>query len=339
MKTQIRIYWLVQLLGWLSYAMIIFLVLYADNKLNWEKISLLSLILILGILVSHSMRWVFKRFNFFNLKPNVLIPRLFLVAFVAALVFQIIYSTVGVYFNRTTDSESLLQFLIDVLLVMFLFVVWIIIYFSYHFVRKSRIEEIKNLQLSDSQKEIELQNLRTQLNPHFLFNALNSIRALIDLEPKLAKESVTKLSNILRNSLLFGRKETVTIEEECEFVKDYLDLEKVRFEERLGIAWEIAPNTTKELIPPLIIQTMVENAIKHGISNLKSGGLVRISTYSQDENLVLEVFNTGVLQTRVDTGVGILNAKRRLALLYGEHAKFDLFQLENEVVARITIKR
>jgi two-component system, LytTR family, sensor kinase len=86
---------------------------------------------------------------------------------------------------------------------MFLFSIWNIIYFFNHFIRKSRLEEIKNLQLADSQKEIELQNLRTQLNPHFLFNALNSIRALIDLDPSLAKESVTKLSSILRNSLLF----------------------------------------------------------------------------------------------------------------------------------------
>lgn len=339
MAGQIRFYWFAQLLGWFSYSLVIFLVLYVENKLTWKGISLLVLFSVIGIVISHLMRWFFRRFNFFQYKPGPLIPRLFIVALVGAIIFQIVYSIIATFFNRASVPETFLEMILEIVMIMFLFMIWIIIYFSYHFIRKSRLEELKNLQLSDSQKEIELQNLRTQLNPHFLFNALNSIRALIDLEPKLAKESVTKLSNILRNSLLFGRKESVTIEEECEFVRDYLDLEKVRFEERLQVEWNIEESVLKEFIPPLIIQTLVENSIKHGISNLKKGGLVRISACLKDKKLILNVFNTGEIQTRVDTGVGIQNTRRRLALMYGDNANFELEQQSEGVMAQITIKR
>ncbi len=339
MRAQRRMYWFAQLLGWFSYSMVIFLVLYVENKLTWNGISLLVLFSIVGIVVSHLMRWFITRFNFFQFKPGPLIPRLLLVAFAGAIIFQLVYSLFATFFNRSSVPDTVLEMIIEIVLIMFLFMIWTIIYFSYHFNRKSRLEELKNLQLSDSQKEIELQNLRTQLNPHFLFNALNSIRALIDLEPKLAKESVTKLSNILRNSLLFGRKESVTIEEECEFVRDYLDLEKVRFEERLQVEWNIEESVLKEFIPPLIIQTLVENSIKHGISNLKKGGLVRISACLKDKKLILNVFNTGEIQTRVDTGVGIQNTRRRLALMYGDNANFELEQQSEGVMAQITIKR
>lgn len=336
---QKKIYWLFQLLGWSAYSFIIFLVLYVEDKLSWNGAALLVLFSILGILLSHFMRLLFLRFNFFEFKPGPLIPRVVAVAFGAGILFQLFYSLVASFLNRSTLPESWLEALVEVLLITFLFMIWIIIYFSYHFLRKSRIEEIKNLQLADSQKEIELQNLRTQLNPHFLFNALNSIRALIDLEPKLAKESVTKLSNILRNSLLFGRKEKVTVQEECDFVRDYLDLEKVRFEERLEVEWKISNDTVSLKIPPLIIQTMVENAIKHGISNLKNGGKVCIAVYQWQGELVLEVVNTGKIQTKVDIGVGIQNTKRRLALVYGSAASFSLTEKNGEVSSVIAIKQ
>ena len=339
MKSQTGIYWLAQFIGWFSYSMIIFLVLYIDNKLTRNGIILLFLFSALGILFSHGMRWVFRRFDFFRFKLNPLIPRLLLVALVSSVLFQGTYALLSLVISRPKAPDSILEIIVEILLIMFLFLIWILFYFSYHYVRKSRLEEIKNLQLADSQKEIELQNLRTQLNPHFLFNALNSIRALIDLEPKLAKDSVTKLSNILRTSLLFGRKELITLEEECNFVRDYLDLEKVRFEERLQVEWMINTQLLGETIPPLILQTLVENAIKHGISNLKAGGIIEISAENTGRELVLTVRNSGTIQNKVDVGVGIQNTKRRLALTYGDKADFTLREAENMVVAEIRLKK
>jgi two-component system, LytTR family, sensor kinase len=330
-------YWFAQFLGWTAYSMVIFLVLYTEGQLTLKGVLHQMVFSLIGISVSHAMRWVFIKWNFFQLKPVWLTFRICLVAIGASFFFQFIYS-VGTHFLFKRElPKSLAEIIIEVLLMLFLFLVWIVIYFFYHSFQKARFEEIKNLQLADSQKEIELQNLRTQLNPHFLFNALNSIRALIEIEPKLAKNSITKLSNILRNSLVYGRKSSVTIQEECDFVRDYLDLEKVRFEERLTVEWNVDEAIKHELIPPLIIQTLVENAIKHGISNLKNGGLVSISCFVLDDKLVIEIRNTGKIQTEIDLGIGIQNTIKRLNLMYGNRASFSLLEENNEVVARIYI--
>src|SRR5690606_38237133 len=120
--------------------------------------------------------------------------------------------------------------------------------------------------------EIELNRLISQLNPHFVFNSMNSIRALIDEDPKLAKQAVTELSNVLRNFLLMGKKTMVAFSEELKMVKDYLSLEKIRFEEKLQIIIKVDDDCMNFLVPPLMIQTLVENGIKHGTSKLPEGG-------------------------------------------------------------------
>jgi two-component system LytT family sensor kinase len=220
-----------------------------------------------------------------------------------------------------------------------LMILWNAIYFTYHFFRKSIHQELHNLQLVSSQNEIELKTLRSQLNPHFLFNALNSIRALIDIEPTKAKQSVTTLSNLLRSSLVLGKNEYISVKEELQIVQSYLELEKIRFEERLEIAWELDETCMHYLVPPFILQTQAENAIKHGISKLIEGGEIRIQTRLIDSLwLELNVINTGILGQSVDTGIGIENSKRRLDLQYGLNAFFELKQANNEVVCTIKIK-
>lgn len=190
-----------------------------------------------------------------------------------------------------------------------------------------------------SRNEIELKNLRTQLNPHFLFNSLNNIRALIELEPSKAKYAVTTLSNLLRKSLMMGKVNLVSIEDEIEIVSNYLDLEKIRFEERLRISWDIDPELTTLLIPPFSIQLLVENAIKHGISNLIEGGEICIRTKLINQTIVLQVENTGTLKNEIDLGIGVENARRRLEIQYNGTATFDLYQDQNKVISKITIKQ
>ena len=193
--------------------------------------------------------------------------------------------------------------------------------------------------MTASNRESELKNLRSQLNPHFLFNSLNSIRALITEEPEKAKVSITTLSNLLRQSLLLGRENTVSLERELELAKNYLELEKIRFEERLNIEWELSPDLTSFEIPPFTLQMMVENAIKHGISNLRDGGLVRVITEEIDGIIKIEVGNSGSLETGIDLGVGIENIKQRLALQYGQGAEFTLTEKEGFVHAIMKFER
>ena len=171
---------------------------------------------------------------------------------------------------------------------------------------------------------------------------MNTIRALVDDNPKQSKENITKLSKILRSTLLTGKKKVITLEQELNLVKDYLDLEHSRFEERLTIIYDIKPNTYKLSIPPMLLQTLVENSIKHGISQLPDGGLVEIKTNCDSNNLYIEVLNSGTYQP-LDTpqsnsaGFGLSGTIKRLELLYGSKGVFDIYNKQNTVVASLTI--
>ena len=155
-----------------------------------------------------------------------------------------------------------------------LFFWWTVFYFAYHYFN----EYNKSLKYEASMIEIELNNLKSQLNPHFIFNALNSIRALVDENPVKSKQAINQLSNILRNSLASDKKGLTNFDEELKIVKDYLGLESIRFEERLKTEFDIHPESQRFLVPPLMIQTLVENGIKHGISKLTKGGVIQLKT-------------------------------------------------------------
>ncbi|MEO6541546.1 MAG: histidine kinase, partial [Ferruginibacter sp.] len=147
-----------------------------------------------------------------------------------------------------------------------LIAIWMLIYIVYHYVEKNRNDQLDRLKLESTVKELELKTIKSHINPHFIFNSLNSIRALVDENPKRARRAITELSNILRSSMQAEKSETVTLERELDIVKDYLALEQMRFEERLKIEFEIDEDTLQLPVPPMMLQTLVENAIKHGIS-------------------------------------------------------------------------
>jgi len=336
-----RQYLIFQLVGWLGYAVLLLIALYLKDELTDKRIVFVIISALIGLLISHLIRIFFLRFHFFNYTIISLIPRVILLSFIGAIIFEGIYSFLSTLIDNTVFPRSIADFLSDTISIFSVLLIWSIIYFTNHFIRKSRLEEIKNLQLVSTNTEIELQHLRTQLNPHFLFNALNSIRALINIDPVLAKESITKLSSILRNSLLFGRKEQVSIEDECQFVNDYLSLEKIRFEERIAVNWDIDAAAKTILIPPLIIQTQVENAIKHGISTRIKGGEITIKVTLSETILTIEIKNSGKIQkkeTKKNVGVGLTNTQRRLELTYGDKAKHSLFEENGEVISQIKIE-
>src|SRR5690606_23911150 len=175
--------------------------------------------------------------------------------------------------------------------------------------------------------EIELKNLKSQLNPHFIFNALNSIRALVDENPSKSKQAINQLSNILRNSLASDKKGLTKFDDELKIVRDYLGLESIRFEERLRTEFLIDPGSSQFLVPPLMIQTLVENGIKHGISKLTAGGTVQVKTFVTQEKLHIQIRNSGQLVQPVKRGkggLGIKNTVQRIKLIYGDRASFRI---------------
>jgi len=204
--------------------------------------------------------------------------------------------------------------------------VWCAVFLSAKEARRRRLAEMEALRLALVAQVSQFHALRSQLNPHFLFNCLNSLRELIDEDRDRAKQVVSLLSELLRYTLRAGRIETVSLSEELQAVKDYLSLEKVRFEERLRVSFDIDPESLETKLPPMLLQTLAENGVKHGVARLSAGGDLAIVTHVVEGNLRVEVTNTGTLSaaTEGSSAVGLDNARERLRLIYGEGASLTL---------------
>lgn len=210
---------------------------------------------------------------------------------------------------------------------------WLLIYLVWHYILKNRNDQLDKLKLESTVKELELKTIKSHINPHFIFNSLNSIRALVDENPERARRAITELSNILRSSMQAEKSETVTLERELDIVRDYLALEQMRFEERLKVQFLIDEDTLQHPVPPMMLQTLVENAIKHGISKQLNGGEVKVIASYKDEHLELLVQNTGQLDKEINgDGFGIKSTLDRLNLMYQGKASFEIRNLGPDMV-------
>jgi LytS/YehU family sensor histidine kinase len=217
---------------------------------------------------------------------------------------------------------------------------WVLIYYFYHYLEKGRRQQLDTLKLEALVKELELKTIKSHINPHFIFNALNSIRALIDENPDRARNAVTHLSNILRSSMQAEKLETVPFEKELNIVKDYLALEYIRFEDRLSIEYSIEKSTLSQPVPPMMLQTLVENAIKHGIGKRINGGVVKVISDFKDNYHQLIVQNSGHLNGHANAdGFGLSSTRNRLYLLFGDKANFDICQNGELVEAKVLIPK
>jgi hypothetical protein len=222
----------------------------------------------------------------------------------------------------------------------FLLVVWQALYFGALTLRARRWALLRQSELARALQLAELRALKSQLNPHFLFNALNTVRSLIAEDPKRAQEAVTRLAGTLRYALGASQAECVPLEREMATVEDYLMLESLRFEDRLRIERHIEPEALAMSVPVMLLQTLVENAIKHGIAARPGPGLVEIRAARRDNALSIEVANQRPVAAAspAGAGVGLTNARERLRLLFGHEASLDLDLSDPErAVARVRI--
>ncbi len=233
------------------------------------------------------------------------------------------------------DGNSFIGVIQNIILIS----IWLLFYLVYHYVERNRFNELGRLRMQSNIKELELKTIKAHINPHFIFNSLNSIRALVDENPTRARTAITELSNILRSSMQAEKQETVTLEKELNIVNDYLALEQIRFEERLKVELEIDEDTLEHPVPPMMLQTLVENAVKHGISKLIAGGSVRIITDFVGDHLELIVENSGQLTESDGTGgFGIKSTQDRLNLMYRGKANFTIRNKDHETVeSKVTI--
>ncbi len=334
-------YWISQFCGWGLYAVLSLIV----NRLSGNHYSMplfmtLFSVVAIGILTTHVFRFFIKRSGWINLSIPQLIPRVLPSIIVFSFAFHLIHSVLlwGILGDNPMDTQPELH-LQRILVWAMLLLIWSLIYFGFHFFENFRMEEIKYLKSETARMETELNNLRAQINPHFLFNALNTIRALITEDPDKARDSVMQLSNILRNTLNAGKLPVISFKEELALIKDYLALEKTRYEKRLNVKINTEPESVNYYVPPLMIQTLVENGIKHGISKLAEGGEINIESKTDNGFLHIKITNSGQYQMKKSqNGIGINNTKKRLSMIYGDKAMFYIGNKdENTVITEIAL--
>lgn len=245
------------------------------------------------------------------------------------------------YYLEISESNMEINFIMKLANIPFFFVaflVWFFIISSIKIFEHLNLVKINKLELESTLKESQLNALKGQINPHFMFNSLNNIRGLILENPEKSREMITRLSEMLRYSLTKNDVNAISIEQEIEVVDNFIAISKIQFDERLSFVKEIQPETLKMQIPPMVIQLLVENAVKHGIANIKQGGVVKLKASILADNLVIEVTNSGKLVIdKNSTLLGLQNIKERISLLYGEKASFNLEEIDDIVKATITL--
>jgi sensor histidine kinase YesM len=225
------------------------------------------------------------------------------------------------------------------------YAIWTIGFNAYTYSQRLRQKEIEKNTADNRAKDLELINLRSQLNPHFLFNALNSIHSLAMMKKDTASDAVLLLSDLMRYTLNYEKRDLVPLSEEIEVVEKYLQLEKIRFGKKLTSELAISEHTLAIKIPPISVQTLVENAIKHGLKTSPNGVFIKIESHLNTDFLTINIINSGQL-TKEDpsvnhvknSGIGVENTRRRLQMIYGEKASFSLKNLnEMEVIATLEL--
>jgi hypothetical protein len=371
-------FWFLNILFWLIFYTICmiasppFLIYNIPDRIGLSVIFMIWILIITG-----GYRWIYQHYNFENLSYlatifQIIISALILIGLDISLRFRVLnwlgvfawfpvdlslpiaraqmigvknfipenaslFDDFTIYSRTTTYFVQAFKFLV--------FVIWIIGYNAYHYVQKMRQKDIEKLGTENRAKDLELINLRSQLNPHFLFNALNSIHSLAMMKKDNASDAVLLLSDLMRYTLNYEKRDVVPLADEIEVVEKYIDLEKIRFGKKLNAELSIAEDTLAIKIPPIIVQTLVENAIKHGLKDSPNGVLIKIQSQLEGDFLKIDIINSGQLQNSTpsvnqpkNSGIGVENTRRRLEMIYGEMSHFELKNRnETEVIASLLL--
>lgn len=342
LKKQLPSFWIVQTGGWTIYLVMIyitFLSVAAENSfLRLFEIKLVRTII--GFFLTSVLRLIYKRFG-----HQLSIQAIIVLVLICSTVFGSAWAIVeGLYNAQTTENFVLANFLarfprfaLDYAMTV---TAWSALYFGVKNWLAWQLEREKAFQAATLANEAQLAMLRYQINPHFLFNSLNSIRASIDEDSKKAKQMITQLAEFLRYSLQNNRETSVSLAEEIEAAENYLAIEKTRFENRLEVEFRIAENAHDVTVPSFLINPLIENAVKHGLNKSAEPLKICISANLENNCLILEVANTGELQTNGDgTKIGLKNVRERLEKLFAEKAQMTLREDNGWVRAQILIKQ
>jgi LytS/YehU family sensor histidine kinase len=334
MKRQ-HAYWACQIGGWSLIALFWIVISAFFRDLTWERTAYMIVLGVAGLAFTHGYRLVAKQRDWAHLSLKQLIPRVILAALVLAILTHLTCDLVGRHVLELSfydEIESEMGVLLGSIQNWWiLFMLWSVIYFGVHAAWNYRQAEVDKWKLEAQAETARLKALKLQLNPHFFFNSLNSVRALIAEDPDRAQRMVTRLARLLRNTLQVDDVKTVPLEEELSTVRTYLELESVRFEDRLRYEIDASDEALNRPVPFLLVQTLAENGIKHGIARCQGGGVITVGARVEDDDLCIRVTNPGTLETE-EGGTGLANARERLRLLFGEKASLTVQNADPDTV-------
>jgi hypothetical protein len=334
-----RPYYLCQALGWGLYATLLTVVATSQGQVISGALLVSAIWSATGLVGTHIFR-IYAKKHPWRTVPELVLRLAFAIVLIPGAMIALQTTTSFLFWHFTGENDprrsSILAHIIPAGTIV---MVWCGLYLSVHEVRRRQAMEVEALRLALVAQVAQFHALRSQLNPHFLFNCLNSLRELIRDEPERADRAVTELADLLRYTLQADRVETVPLRDEIHAVRQYLSLEKVRFEERLRLCFEIEPGMLDVQVPPMLVQTLAENALKHGIAKLPEGGELTIQAHRKQGELEIVIANPGSVSSGVNsTAVGLDNARERLRLVYGNAASLVLVAGHDHTVeARVII--
>jgi signal transduction histidine kinase len=330
-----RPYWLAQFIGWTGVALLVLVPLPFRANANWLDAAAILIFCVTGIAFSHLLRAsIIDLLVHVRTVPSLVLratPRVFGFAFLHGCVQLLFVRAMEVhsvsFLSSRPGIDSFAFTVLDLMSFSFgLFVIWASLYFLIRIYQNAHRIQLERLRVTASIHEAALGALKAQLNPHLLFNCLNTIRALIPREASLPRDAITHLSELLRSSLSFNELELIPLREELATVENYLALERLRFEDRLRFTRQIDDAALTWPVPPFTLQTLVENAVKYGVATRENGGNIHLSIRVTSGLLEILVINDGQLSTGTpsSTGLGIRNLANRIALLHGPGANIHL---------------
>lgn len=315
------------------------------NVLNYEQQFIVTdvVISILLIGIMNLGLWYFVRYSNYD-DSSVLnsIVKHFLFAFLYTLIWFIVSYVLVLFFVEKDDEYTIFwqsTFGFKVLLSVLLYFIMIFFYnfIIYQFKNKETLQHQRDLALL-LQKE-ELNSLKSQINPHFLFNSLNSISYLVYLDPDKAHEAIVKLSEYFRFTLTLSKSQLTRLQDEIDHIKRYLEIEQLRFPDKMQLFFEIDNNCNNMILPSMILQPLIENAIKHGVYQNSEKTIIRVIVKILEKNLLVEISNNFEETTKMSKGTntGLQNVKKRLALIYNRFDLMNISKQENIYLVKIYI--
>ena len=341
-----RTYWVLQVVGWSLYGLSGVLLFTAFAHYVPGIVAVEICVAVMLLLTSHLLRFCIRRYGWLQRPLPALLGRLALTNAGLAIGAQIVINLLLTYIVRPDGLQAQqnqgLMFLGYILNTYFVLWLWAALYVGLHYLRGYRQAEIDKWKLTAAVREAEMRTLKAQLNPHFLFNGLNNIRALVTEDPAGARTMMTHLSDLLRHTIQFSDAEQVTVARELALVRHYLALEALQLEERLAYSLDVDPAALPALLLPMTLQLLVENAIKHGLAPRPAGGHITLTVGLAEDGAVLlaTVRNTGRYRPTEPAGVGLRNIRERLALLFGGAASLTISNdpaLPDTVTARLRL--